>query len=90
MLHYIHMSKIIRACTVPQSLGFVKGMLPDMGKKYEVVLVSSPEIAEKLRKDDCFTFLFVGRIVRDKGINELCRAFDKLSGVASVRLLLRT
>ena len=229
--------KIIRACTVPQSLGFVKGMLPDLCKKYEVVLVSSPgeqmdeiakeygvreitvpmerhislfkdfkalikmigvfrrekptmvhsmtpkagmlcmvagwltrvpvrvhtftglvwptesglkrcilmmtdrltcacathvipegegvkndliagkitkkplkvlgygnvmgvdmnrftrrpevmEIAEKLRKDDCFTFLFVGRIVRDKGINELCRAFDKLSGVASVRLLL--
>ena len=34
--------RIIRACTVPQSLGFVKGMLPDMGKKYEVVLVSSP------------------------------------------------
>lgn len=46
------------------------------------------EIAEKLRKDDCFTFPFVGRIVRDKGINELCRAFDKLSGVAPVRLLL--
>lgn len=36
------MSKIIRACTVPQSLGFVKGMLPDLCKKYEVVLVSSP------------------------------------------------
>ena len=46
------MSKIIRACTVPQSLGFVKGMLPDLCRKYEVVLVSSPgeqmdEIAEK-------------------------------------------
>jgi len=34
--------RIIRACTVPQSLGFVKGMLPDLMKKYEVVLVSSP------------------------------------------------
>ena len=34
--------KIIRACTVPQSLGFVKGMLPDLCKKYEVVLLSSP------------------------------------------------
>lgn len=34
--------KIIRACTVPQSLGFVRGMLPDLCKKYEVVLLSSP------------------------------------------------
>jgi len=29
--------KIIRACTVPQSLGFVAGMLSDLQKKYEVV-----------------------------------------------------
>lgn len=35
-------TKIIRACTVPQSLGFVRGMLPDLCKKYEVVVVSSP------------------------------------------------
>ena len=33
--------KLIRACTVPQSLGFVTGMLPDLQKKYEVVLLSS-------------------------------------------------
>lgn len=33
--------KIIRACTVPQSLGFVLGMLPDLQTKYEVVLLSS-------------------------------------------------
>ncbi len=33
--------KLIRACTVPQSLGFVKGMIPDLQKKYEVVLLSS-------------------------------------------------
>lgn len=44
--------KIIRACTVPQSLGFVKGMLPDLCKKYEVVLVSSPgEQLEELTKE---------------------------------------
>ena len=36
------MKKIIRACTVAQSLGFVKDMLPDLIKKYEVVLLSSP------------------------------------------------
>ena len=27
---------------------------------------------------DGFTFVFVGRIVRDKGINELVAAFDRL------------
>ena len=34
--------KIIRACTVAQSIGFVRDMLPDLMKKYEVVIVSSP------------------------------------------------
>lgn len=50
----------------------------------------TPEITEKAKeiKKDAFTFLFVGRIVGDKGINELCEAFDKLSGMANVRLLL--
>lgn len=40
------------------------------------------EVMEKvaaLRDDNYMTFLFVGRIVRDKGINELCEAFDRLS-----------
>lgn len=36
-----HKFKIIRACTVPQSLGFVKGMIPDLQEKYEVALLSS-------------------------------------------------
>ena len=36
------MKKTIRACTVSMSVGFVKGMLPDLTKKYEVVLLSSP------------------------------------------------
>lgn len=31
-----------------------------------------------LRDESKFTFLFVGRIVRDKGINELVSAFDRL------------
>jgi len=34
--------KIIRACTVSMSLGFVQGMLPDLMTRYEVVLLSSP------------------------------------------------
>ena len=34
--------KIIRACTVPMSVIFVTGMLPELQKRYEVVLLSSP------------------------------------------------
>lgn len=34
--------KIVRACTVPASISFVKGMVPDLNKKYEVILLSSP------------------------------------------------
>lgn len=46
------------------------------------------ELAQKLKKEGAFTFLFVGRIAKDKGINELCTAIGKLSGFAPVRLLL--
>ena len=46
------------------------------------------EKAEQIIKKDVFTFLFVGRIVKDKGINELCRAFNLLSGFAPARLIL--
>jgi len=41
-----------------------------------------PEVMEKaslIRDDKLTTFLYVGRVVEDKGINELCEAFDKLS-----------
>lgn len=50
------------------------------------------EIIEKskaLRKIGVFTFIFVGRIVRDKGINELVNAFVQLyNKYSNVRLLL--
>ena len=36
------------------------------------------EMAVQLRKDGVFTFVFVGRIVGDKGINELVQAFIAL------------
>lgn len=36
------------------------------------------KLTESLRDDSCFTFLFVGRIVKDKGINELCSAYKRL------------
>ncbi len=34
---------------------------------------------EKIRKTDITTFIFIGRLVRDKGINELVGAFAKLN-----------
>ncbi len=45
-------------------------------------------IVNQNKNKDRFTFLFVGRIVKDKGINELCHATSLLSGFAPVRLLL--
>ena len=45
----------------------------------------NPELSEvqaeaaKIRKAGVFTFVFVGRLVRDKGINELVEAFSKLN-----------
>ena len=41
----------------------------------------TPEVlaeAERLRRPDTFTFVFVGRLVGDKGINELVAAFTRL------------
>lgn len=36
------------------------------------------KVADKLRDDSMFTFVFVGRIVKDKGINELCAAYERI------------
>ena len=43
---------------------------------------------ERIKDTDKFTFLFVGRIVRDKGINELVEAFMRVREGCNVRLLL--
>ena len=45
------------------------------------------KLAAEIKKG-VFTFVFVGRIVRDKGINELCQAMDKLSKSVQARLIL--
>ncbi|NYI50807.1 glycosyltransferase family 4 protein [Macellibacteroides fermentans] len=42
----------------------------------------SPEVMEKantIRNPESFSFIFIGRIVKDKGINELIEAFSRLS-----------
>ena len=45
--------------------------------------------ADKIRVKDVFTFVFVGRIVKDKGINELVAAFKRLQAkVPKTRLIL--
>lgn len=45
--------------------------------------------ADKLRKDGIFTFIFIGRLVGDKGINELAEAFERLhNDYPATRLLL--
>lgn len=47
------------------------------------------EKAKAIRDVNRFTFVFVGRIVREKGINELCEAFVRLhSRHPNVRLIL--
>lgn len=45
--------------------------------------------ADQIRDKGKFTFLFIGRVVRDKGINELVAAFKKLySSHPGIRLIL--
>jgi glycosyltransferase involved in cell wall biosynthesis len=46
--------------------------------------------ASALKDDSRFTFCFVGRLVGDKGLNELVEAFEKLkdNGISNIRLLM--
>lgn len=43
------------------------------------VIDQSLALKEKYGLASCFSFIFVGRIVKDKGINELVAAFDSIS-----------
>lgn len=38
-------------------------------------------LARELRNDEVFTFLFVGRLVKDKGLNELVSSFSQLNAL---------
>lgn len=47
------------------------------------------EVANRLRQKEVFSFIFIGRIVKDKGINELVKAFSKLNNeISATRLIL--
>ena len=56
--------------------GNVRGV--DMEYYFQRPEVKEIVTREKLKAQDMFTFLFVGRVVRDKGVNELVSAFQKL------------
>lgn len=46
-------------------------------------------LADKIRDDSLLTFVFVGRVARDKGIDELCEAFSRLNKMhAATRLFI--
>ena len=65
--------------------GNVRGVnMKQISRRKEIM-----EKAEVLKKEDVFTFIFVGRLVGDKGINELIEAFALLHDkYPHVRLLL--
>lgn len=46
---------------------------------YNPALSEVDSSAKKIRKEGIFTFIFIGRLVRDKGINELVEAFAELN-----------
>lgn len=52
-------------------------------------LTEVKQAASTIRKDGIFTFIFIGRLVGDKGVNELIEAFIKLYSVnKNIRLIL--
>ena len=69
--------------------GNMRGIDLDFFNK-ERVLQEANEIRKRIKADEITTvFLFVGRLVGDKGINELIRAFDRLIDEGyNVKLLL--
>ncbi len=65
--------------------GNVRGIDLEHYRRSEEVM----SVATKIHQDGIFTFVFVGRIVGDKGINELVEAFSRLHDVyPDTRLLL--
>jgi len=59
--------------------GSSNGIDTDHFYKSDEILEESLKLKDKYDLKDSFVFSFVGRIVKDKGINELVSSFDKLS-----------
>jgi glycosyltransferase involved in cell wall biosynthesis len=59
--------------------GSSNGIDTEYFQKNKEVLDQAKQIQDKYKIKDKFVFCFVGRVVKDKGINELMYAFDKLS-----------
>lgn len=58
-------------------------------KRFDPKDTEVARVAEKIRKDGIFTFIFIGRLVGDKGINELVEAFSRLNKeIQATRLIL--
>ena len=69
-------------------LGFGNIMGVDL-KRFDPQDSGVIKAAEKIRKDGVFTFIFIGRLVGDKGINELIVAFKRLNQeLPNTRLIL--
>lgn len=73
--------KIVRACTVSASVSFVKGMIPDLAKKYDITLLASPG-GDWKEIDD------VRNLVTCKEIR-MSRRFDIPSDIKSLIKILR-
>ena len=66
--------------------GNIKGI--DL-KHFDPNLPDVKSQAIKIRKEGVYTFVFIGRLVRDKGINELIKAFTDLNHIhPNTRLIL--
>ncbi len=68
--------------------GSSNGIDTDYFRISDEVLDAAQQFKEKNGLKDEIVFSFVGRIVKDKGINELLKAFDRLSKEVACRLIL--
>jgi len=59
--------------------GSSNGIDTEYFHKTKEILDQEKQIKDKYKIEDKFVFCFVGRVVKDKGINELMNAFEKLS-----------
>lgn len=70
---------LIRYCITKKPLKIIaNGNVNGIDLEYFQRTSEVMKVAETYRKEGVFTFCFVGRIVRDKGINELVTAFVRL------------